>query len=148
MVTFEGINSAAPGSYSINISSRKDYQPARATLKLDGQTTVTQLKKGNVLQGQVIDAKTGWPVPGAQVYAIPEKWHEGEFSSFDAEEKTDSHGKFRFSNLNQESYSFNSRDANPADPMGKAVGAPGSGDVQLRVVLPEWSKLKPARPID
>jgi hypothetical protein len=87
------------GVYRVSLDLRKDYQPASAVLNLGGPLAEIRLERGHVVRGRVVDATTGWPIPGVVLYAQKKDWKPGERFAFEAEAETDKDGRFRFSNL-------------------------------------------------
>ncbi len=47
------------GPYEVSLNYRQNYQPARATLNPGGPPIEIRLKRGHVITGRVVDAKTG-----------------------------------------------------------------------------------------
>jgi len=144
----EHINPDIPGYYVIGIDSNRDYRPVRMKLDDLNKPVIINIEKGHVVSGVVIDDKTGWPIPGVGVYALPKDYSIPEPTGYlDAEEKTDEHGQFRFSNMAKREYQLNVRSANLANP-NKPVNVTGGQDkpVILRVKIAKWSDLKPQKP--
>jgi protocatechuate 3,4-dioxygenase beta subunit len=112
---------------------------------------VIQLEKGRRATGVVIDDATGWPVPGVEVYAQSADGPQGGYRSnselLEADGRTDTQGRFTFSNMAADYYRLNTRGANLADPMRALVVKGGHEEpVTIRVKIPEWSDLKPRSP--
>lgn len=145
-LTFEGLNPAAPGPkngshrYTVRLVPTIECQPtARVELRLDGTPTLLQLQKGNVLEGRVLDAATGQPVVGAEVYATP----AGTYSfdrDFKAEARTDQDGRFRFSTLGQAKYSIHVRESGRMSSDENVVEAGIDKNVDLSVSIPAWNR--------
>ena len=104
------------------------------------------LRRGHVITGRVLDAKTGWPIPGLTIYAYQaggDRRNAGD--AFEAEAKTDEQGRFRFSNLPKGSWQLNDRDGLEwASPnKSRAFGVDGPEPIEIQASLPSWSRLKP-----
>ena len=113
-----------------------------------------KLENGNVVTGKVIDDKTGWPIPGVEVYALPEDMSNPEPNTYlDAEEKTDNDGRFRFTNMAQREYELHTRGGQKHEN-GKliygsytvTVTGGQKEEVVIRMILSESSRLKPRQP--
>ena len=107
-----------------------------------------QLKKGLRVTGQVIDAETGWPIPGVEVYALPYPFSPERTGYLDADVKTDDAGQFKFTTLDSGDYRLNIRQGNVEGNREVIVNARDNEPTQLRVQLSEWSKLKPRPPAE
>jgi len=141
--------SSEVGPYEVSLDFRRNFEPAEATLNPGGSPVEIRLMRGHVIMGCVIDTKTGWPIPGLEVYAHRLQWRRGERFGFEAESKTDQDGRFRFSNLPDDSLELGVRDATLQEPEPekvRGVDVDQSRPVEIRVALPEWSRLKPAPP--
>lgn len=145
---FYNVNPGFPGEYFINVVVGPGYRPMRERVDNFDEPITTQLEKGQILRGVVIDDATGWPVPGVEVYALPEDYSKPEPTGYlDAEEKTDEHGQFRFSNMAERKYRLGVRSANLANPRTSVTATGGQEEpVTLRIKIPEWSDLKPRKP--
>ena len=134
-------------SYWITLDIRKNFEPAEASLNPGGAPTEIRLKRGHVLTGRVVDAKTGWPIPGLDVTAGRERHVKGESFAFEAESSTDDEGRFRFSNLPDVTVHLGVRMATIEGPNPiRALATDQASPVEIRVNLPAWSKLKPVAP--
>jgi beta-lactamase regulating signal transducer with metallopeptidase domain len=85
--------------YTVIAEPKKDWQPARADVRTDGGVTILKLERGLVIEGRVIDKKTGRPVPGLEVRARLADRPLGGPRQYLTEAPTDANGNFRFSNL-------------------------------------------------
>ncbi len=138
--------SAGIGEYSLVFSPRSYYCPNRFPLSRNGKLMTIMLKRGLVLEGQVLDEATGWPIPGVEVYAMPQPLG-ATASMCEAEGPTDREGRFRFSNLEDRQYQFNAREAASLKiPDAERIRRPGNEPLVLRITLPKWSKLQPRPP--
>jgi beta-lactamase regulating signal transducer with metallopeptidase domain len=88
--------------YSLVARPKRDWQFARTDVRTDGEVTVLKLERGHVIEGQVVDKKTGRPVSDIEVRARPVTRSLGGFREYVAEAVTDANGNFRFSNLPEE----------------------------------------------
>ncbi len=70
--------SAEIGPYKVSLDLHKDYQPAEAKLNPGGAPVEIHLRAGHVVEGRVLDATTGWPIPGVEMYAYLRKLVRGE----------------------------------------------------------------------
>jgi beta-lactamase regulating signal transducer with metallopeptidase domain/5-hydroxyisourate hydrolase-like protein (transthyretin family) len=134
------------GDYSVEIA-----QPGMmaALVKLDfaRQPQVIRLNPGRVLGGQVVDAATGWPIPGMEVRAL-----DYESSKLPMQTThTDDDGRFLFNTLGDGNYTF-------YPDGGELLNSPANGNLRfhaddrtnlvLRVKLYDWSNLKPKAPAE
>ncbi|WP_422928099.1 M56 family metallopeptidase [Singulisphaera sp. PoT] len=143
---FEGLGTEGM-RYKVKLDIRKDFEPAEAYLNPGGAPTEVQLKRGHVIIGRVVDVKTGWAIPGLEVYAHRERVLQGERFGFESEARTDTEGRFRFSNLPDVPLQLGVRDASVEGPGTiRALATEQASPVEIRVTLPEWSKLKPVPP--
>ena len=152
---FDGVNPDLPGEYKLQIEPDKDYSPVGQPLKPDEKPILIRLERGLVVEGVVLDDATGRPVPDARVSTYVNFQTDSNRSVYTeitarAEAPTDAQGRFRFSNLRPGAdYSFSVEDANrPPNTYGKPDIAkdlpPLDGPMKIRIVIPEWSHLRPA----
>lgn len=136
------------GPYLAVLDFRKDYQPAETNLNPGGAPVEIRLEPGHVVEGRILDAATGWPIPGVELYAHRPVWREGERYAYEAEGLTDELGRFRLSNLPLQAVSLNDRNGlNWQSPGGSRLAEPDRGEtLEIRATLPEWSPLKPVKP--
>ncbi|SIO01851.1 Signal transducer regulating beta-lactamase production, contains metallopeptidase domain [Singulisphaera sp. GP187] len=144
---FDDLN-AEIGPYRAVLDLRKDYQPGEANLNPGGRPIEIRLKSGHLVAGRVLDAATGWPIPGVELYAHLPEWRVGERYAYEAEGRTDAQGRFRFSNLPDRPVSLNDRSGlRWQPPDGSRRVEPGRGvTLEIRANLPTWSSLKPVKP--
>lgn len=149
-VVFQNVNPNAPGDgYTASFAGRRDYLPASVPVTLDGRPVVLRLTRGGVVRGQVVDAETGWPIPGAEVLAVPLDWREGDTNvRREAEQKTDADGRFRFSTLDPgRPYGFSVSDAAMSRIPSEFVAIADSGkDLKIPITLSQRSTLTPVKP--
>jgi beta-lactamase regulating signal transducer with metallopeptidase domain len=141
--SFSNVNPDAPGEYHLELKLTRDFQPVRKKV-IPGEPANIQLEQGLVIEGRVIDHETGVALEGAELYAMrknqgPALW-EGPVW-FNAEEKTDREGRFRFSNLPPGDYEINSRSGRVQ--ITDRIRQAGSGEPILLPIEPyAWSKVK------
>lgn len=143
-IVLDGINPEPRFRYRLEVETRRDFRPVRleANPALGVQEFV--LERGRVIEGQVVSASSGRPVPGAIVYAVPKDMKADEHASWIrpmAEDKTDARGWFRFSNLEDRVYEFHVQDAR-TEPNQALVRAGDGTTVTLRIKSYPWSSLK------
>jgi len=144
--SFDDLN-PTQGRYGVSIDARRDDQPAEAGLTPGGPPVEVRLERGHVVAGRVVEAKSGRPIPGVEVYATRREFKAGARFAFEAEAKTDERGRFRFSNLPAAPLQLNDRDGLKweADSV-RSVVPDRPGSVEVRATLPGWSTLKPVDP--
>jgi hypothetical protein len=143
---FEGVNPDPRASYKINAGKNPGYQAASVAFAPGGKPVKIRLKKGHEVRGQVLDAKTGWPVPGAEVYLMPKPHNRNPLGWVDADRETDENGRYLFSVLDDGEYSASVRSANLVNEAGIVVRGGQAEEVTMRVQLSESSRLKPLKP--
>jgi len=147
--TFEHVNPAAPGEYSIRISDNPGYRPARIKIIPDGKPLTIRLQRGQVVSGVVVDDATRWPIPGVEVYAMPRDPSDGSepLGYLNADGKTNERGEFRFTTMAAGEYSLHVREGQLA-PASQNIRVTGgqSEPVTLRITLYQGTPLKPRQP--
>jgi len=126
------------GEYAWYFKPRRNFQPYRVPVPLDGKPIEVRLKSGHVLEGTIIDDATDKPVAGVEITAMPAKLTP-ESMSCEAESTTDARGRFRFSNLGDQPYKMwlcGPQIVRP-DPRDEPTWRPGEKDVVLRVIIPD-----------
>jgi beta-lactamase regulating signal transducer with metallopeptidase domain len=98
-----GLNPNPPEGafYSLIATPTADYVPLSTTILPGDSPLHLTLQHGRTVEGIAVDAETGQPLRGLEVYAMGtwEKWYE-EFPGFlDADAVTDENGHFRFTRL-------------------------------------------------
>lgn len=140
------------GDYWADLHLRKDFVPTQEKLRGDGAAITIRLQRGLALKGQVVDAATGWPIPGVEMFAHlpPSEYRPGSTLIFEAESKTDGEGRFYFSNLPDRPLKINDRSGlNWTEGQDDRTVIPGSPEpLLIRGALPEWSKLRPKPPAE
>ncbi len=143
----EDVNPEADGEYTLRIESRKGYRGQKVKIEDFEKEIVITLEQGSVATGQIIDDKTGWPVPEVEVSAYYSDYKSKIYENLNAEGKTDKNGRFRFSNLKEGREYLLSHSGGRKVGGGTATILGGNNqDVTVRVELYEWSKLKPQKP--
>jgi uncharacterized GH25 family protein len=141
---FEGLNPDMPGHYELTISPSRDYQPLHVgEIRIGGEPLAYRLPRGLSASGKVLDDGTGYPIPGAAVYALALGRTGRGVVSFPAEAKTDERGEFRFSNLAPGRYRIDFTEGSVPETVFQA----GQEElVEVRATLAAWSLLKPRKP--
>ncbi|APW63260.1 M56 family metallopeptidase [Paludisphaera borealis] len=134
--------------YAAKLNFRKDFQPTKASLHPGGGPTEIQVERGRRLEGRVVEASTGRPIPGVEMYAMTrDPGIPGSYRRFDPESVTDDDGRFRFSNLPEQTVELN--DGSGLDwksPTSREAHPDQSPPIVIRAALPSWSQLKPSPP--
>lgn len=143
---FEGVNPDPRASYKINVGRIPGYQSASVAFTPGGKPVKIRLEKGHQVRGQILDAKTGWPVPGAVVYLIPKPRNRNLQGWIDADRETDENGRCLFSVLDDGEYSVSVHSATLVNEAGIVVRGGQAEEVAIRVNLSESSPLKPLKP--
>jgi uncharacterized GH25 family protein len=102
------------------------------------QPQTIRLKRGRTLAGRVVQAGTGYAIPGLQVSAVDLDQNKALPS---VATRTDAAGRFEFTTLGDGNYSFFFGDGQLLHD--KKFRADGSTNVVLQVKLYDWSKVKP-----
>jgi beta-lactamase regulating signal transducer with metallopeptidase domain len=146
---FEHVNPKLPGYYTLDINAGRGYQGVRMGLTPKEGRINIKLEAGYNLTGVLLDDATGWPIPGAQVWAAPVKKSGAAGNHPFADGKTDEDGRFQFSTMAKRAYRFYlpGADIVNSDEAGTVTGGQAE-PVTLRVKLHEHSDLKPRRPAD
>ena len=144
---FDGLSREMEG-YQAFVNTGVGYQPAEAPLHPGGPPTEIRLERGHVIEGRILDARTGWPIPGVEVYALRERFVQGQRYGFEAEAKTDDQGRFRFSDLPEGRWQLGDRNGlQRISPRHDHVFDVDTGvPIEIRATLPTWSGLKPRPP--
>jgi hypothetical protein len=148
---FRNVNPGPQGTCSVQVIGGNGYRPIKQEVKNLRSPVMIRLEKGLRVTGTVIDDVTGWPVPGAEVYAWAVEGPNGQISRdwelLETDGRTDPQGRFVFSNMAARQYSLNIRSVNLVDPQPKAIVRGGQDDpVVLRIRIPAGSDLKPVAP--
>lgn len=127
--------------HSVVVTSRKNYQSTRVVVEDLKKPIIVRLKIGKRAAGVVLDRTSGWPIPNAEVYARSDD-HQ---IRCEAETRTDSNGRFRFSNLPDQRMKFVVRGAKSFEALEDTITTePGNMKMTFRVEAN--SELKPRKP--
>jgi hypothetical protein len=145
---FTNVGPGPAGSCSVKIDGLRGYRPVRREIADLREPVVIRLEKGLRVTGTVVEGASGRPVPDAEVYAL---WmgrtgEDNQFTSevLEADGRTDSQGRFTFSNMGEREYQLNVRSANLTDTRHPVLAKGGQEEpVTIRIVIPDWSDLKP-----
>lgn len=141
------VNPNAPGVYRVVVKDVPGYRPVKMKVENFDRTLEVKLERGHVVTGTVVDDQTGWPIPRAEVYALPTDYRVPEPTTYlNADNVTDEQGRFRFSTMARREYQLNVRSAQVAKLSHAIVTGGDQKEITLRVKLSEWSKLKPRKP--
>jgi 5-hydroxyisourate hydrolase-like protein (transthyretin family) len=142
------IAEATPGLGTFSIEAQAPGIMAESVkLNFARQPQIIRLKPGRTLGGQVVDAATGWPIPGMEVRAL----------DYDTDKlpmlttHTDDNGHFEFTNLGDVNYTLYPDGGELLDRPANGhlkFRADGRTNLVLRVKLYDWSKLKPKAPAE
>jgi len=140
---FEKINPQKPLKYVLRIKPGPGLQPLNIEVKAGRARTYT-LRQGFTLRGKIVDEKTGWPIPGAWIYAEALD-DDNRLNRYRTSDKaTDKDGGFVFTSLNDERYRLSIGGADILGPRkaNEIIGGK-TKEVEYRVKLRDWSELKP-----
>ncbi len=121
-VRFEHVNPDAGGTYTVAVKSGAGYSGATAAVTFDGRPIVVTVAKGLSVSGRVTDARTGLPLKSRTVYASP-RYGEGPAERERVQTRTDTDGRFTFTNLSSGRYAMEVDDAAP--PGATLTALPG-----------------------
>jgi beta-lactamase regulating signal transducer with metallopeptidase domain len=130
---FRGLNVDLAGHYAVTVSFTREYLPATFALDLADETMIYRVKRGCVIEGTLLDPG-GKPVVGARLSARLPDWKlsDGTHRSYLAEAETDSHGRFRFSNLPPVRMQIRGNVPMPRDTFATPANADEAKSVTLR----------------
>lgn len=98
-VHFSQLSPELEGYYEVTLDCTRDYVPIVTQLKVNGDSTTIRLVHGKVIEGTLLDNHND-PVVGVRLHAQPvSRKPGGLLKQYGPEERTDSQGRFRFSNL-------------------------------------------------
>jgi beta-lactamase regulating signal transducer with metallopeptidase domain/type II secretory pathway component GspD/PulD (secretin) len=124
------------GQYSVEVDA-PGVMAESVKLDFSAQPQVIRLKRGHTLAGRVVEAGTGYPIPGEGVRAL----------DFDRNQLpmvttlTDADGRFEFNTLGDVTYTLYTADGEIKSD--KQFRADGNTNVVLVVKLYGWSTVKP-----
>ena len=132
------------GTYTVEVTA-PGMMTERLKLKVGSQSQTIRLQRGRTLAGRVVEAGTGYPIPGMEVRALDYESNKLPMQT----SHTDADGRFEFTSLGDANYTL-------YPDGGELLDRPASGNLKfradgrtnltLRVKLYEWSKLKPKAP--
>lgn len=115
--------------YALTASFPKDFRPLTVPIKPGGPPLEVRAERGRSLEVRVVEAVTGWPVPGVQLCA-----QGPDGLTVQADAPTDDDGRYRFSALPQGEVRLS--DAHLLtweSPQSPTVAAGESGPILIRV---------------
>ncbi|MDG3004247.1 carboxypeptidase-like regulatory domain-containing protein [Paludisphaera mucosa] len=128
--------------YSVRATFDKDYRTGSAPLQPGAPALVLRVERGRTLEGRVVEAVTGWPIPGVSLLAAA---HDGAWIR--AEAATDGDGRFRFSVLPDGPVRLGSfQMMNLASPRPPQVAAGEVGPILVRMINLREYDPQPRRP--
>jgi hypothetical protein len=148
---FRNVDPGPQGTCWIEGSGGPGYRPIKHRIQDIKSPVTIRLEKGVRVSGTVIDDATGWPVPGAQVYASRVVTSDEQFRNdcefLDADRPTDEQGRFVFTNMARKQYQLGVGSVNLAGS-GQSPVVTGGQDtpVVLRIRILAGSDLKPREP--
>jgi len=117
---FENVNPGPDGFCELYVYGQAGFRPAKKEIKDLTQPVIIQLERGQRVTGKVIDQATGKPLPELEVYAQSAKNAQGDYDRkwelLEADAKTNTQGRFEFSNMGSGFYRLGVRAANMASP--------------------------------
>ncbi len=141
---FDDLGAGMEG-YLVRLNYRKDFQPVTQPLQPGGPPIEIRLDRGNVLEGRLVEAVTGWPIPGVEFAAVL-PGQDGRWE-YQAEAATDEDGRFRFSNLPAATVRLKDyASLTWQDPQIRDFEAGKTPPVTIRATLRSSSKFKPTPP--
>ncbi|MGB0581312.1 MAG: carboxypeptidase-like regulatory domain-containing protein, partial [Limisphaerales bacterium] len=144
--TFRNVNEKVDGKYFVNIRENPRYQKQRIALDLRTTKLDVPVELGRIVTGTVVDAVTGWPIPGCRIYALHRPYSTERSGFIDADSKTDHKGNFHFTTMDDGEYLINVSGGKMVGGDGVTVRGGQKEHVRLAVKLYDWSKLKPIDP--
>ncbi|WP_156512999.1 carboxypeptidase regulatory-like domain-containing protein [Planctomyces sp. SH-PL62] len=128
--------------YVLTVSFPRDFRPLTVPIKPGAPPLEVRAERGRSLEIRVVEAVTGWPVPGVQLYA---QGPDGLIVQADA--PTDDDGRYHFSTLPQgEIRLTNAHLLTWESPQPPIVAAGESGPILIRVTQLHESGPRPRPP--
>lgn len=148
--TEEHVNPDVEGDYSITLKDMPGYRPIRLEIENLYEPLEVTIEKAQKVTGVVVDDATGWPIPGVDVYALPQDNSVPEPTGYlDADEVTDEDGRFVFTTMAKREYRLAVRSAKEVGSRSSLLVTGGQQEpVTVRINLSTRSKLKPRKPAD
>lgn len=149
-VVIDRFNPKVPGIYRVVVKDVPGYRPLTKDVENFDEPLEIKLERGKVVKGNVIDDETGWPIPGAEVYALPTDFSIPEPTTYlDADNVTDEQGRFKFSTMARREYQLHVRSAQLTNHRNGGIITGGDQkEITLQVKLSKWSNLKPRKPVE
>ena len=115
--------------YTLTATFATDFQPINVPLTPGGPPLELKARRGAVLEGRVVEAVTGWPIPNLALFARPAEPYD------DLEVRTDADGRFRISTLPEGPVRLSDRrNLNWLSPGSPVVQAGSSRPVLIRLI--------------
>jgi hypothetical protein len=149
-VVIDRFNPKVPGIYRVVVKDVPGYRSLTKDVENFDEPLEIKLERGKVVKGNVIDDETGWPIPGAEVYALPTDFSIPEPTTYlDADNVTDEQGRFKFSTMARREYQLHVRSAQLTNHRNGGIITGGDQkEITLQVKLSKWSNLKPRKPVE
>jgi hypothetical protein len=149
-VVIDRFNPKVPGIYRVVVKDVPGYRPLTKDVENFDEPLEIKLERGKVVKGNVIDDETGWPIPGAEVYALPTDFSIPEPTTYlDADNVTDEQGRFKFSTMARREYQLHVRSAQLTNHRNGGIITGGDQkEITLQVKLSKLSNLKPRKPVE
>ena len=132
------VNPDVRGKTYLEIEGVAGSQPKRWRIDFGDSLQEIRLAEGLRLEGRVIDAESGRPVIGAEVYATREPYVADAWPAWFKGPNTDEDGRFVFSNLPPGEFGINTRAGRLVDRYAPAVRAGRKDSVELKIELYDW----------
>ena len=132
------------GRYSVEIDA-PGMMAASVELIFRSQPQTIRLQRGRTLAGRVVEANSGYPIPGMEIRALD--YEQNKLPMLTTH--TDADGHFEFTTLGDVNYTLypDGGELLPRLNSGnQKFRADGRTNLTLTVKLYEWSKLKPKAP--
>jgi beta-lactamase regulating signal transducer with metallopeptidase domain/type II secretory pathway component GspD/PulD (secretin)/uncharacterized GH25 family protein len=133
------------GEYSVEIDA-PGVLAEKVKLDFRSPPQTIRLQRGRTLAGRVIEAGTGYPIPGMEVRALDYEQNKLPMLAT----HTDAEGRFEFTTLGDVNYTLypDGGELLPRPKSGnQKFRADGRTNLTLTVKLYEWSNLKPKAPV-
>ena len=133
------------GEYSVEIDA-PGVLAENVKLDFRSQPQTIRLQRGRTLAGRVVEAGTGYPIPGMEIRALD--YEQNKLPMLTTH--TDAEGRFEFTTLGDVNYTLypDGGELLPRLNSGnQKFRADGRTNLTLTVKLYEWSNLKPKAPV-
>ena len=132
--------------YSIRFADNPGIQMDEIRYDPNHSEVKVVLKAGHTFTGMIVDHETGWPIPGAEIYALPHPYSPDRLGHLEADNKTDESGRFRFTTLDGGDYRLGIRGGQFRSTDKLIIHSNQDSKEPFRVELSEWSRLVPSQP--